>query len=86
MKEAFFIEASFHLNLSRAKFPIVMRSLGIIQKTQKLYQIFDELEEKEMKWFDFLQAYVALRGAKGSYNELANAVYDLDKEYRGNWD
>lgn len=39
-----------------------------------------------MKWFDFLQAYVALRGAKGSYNELANAVYDLDKEYRGNWD
>lgn len=39
-----------------------------------------------MKWFDFLQAYVALRGAKGSYNQLANAVYDLDKEYRGNWD
>jgi Ca2+-binding EF-hand superfamily protein len=79
LKEAFFIEASFNLKLSRAKFPVVMRSLGIIQKTQQLYQIFDELEEKEMKWFDFLQAYIALRGSKGSYNELANAVYDLDK-------
>ena len=39
-----------------------------------------------MTWFDFLQAYVALRGSKGSYNELANAVYGLDKDYRGNWD
>lgn len=39
-----------------------------------------------MRWLDFLQAYIALRAAKGSYNELANAVYDLDKEYRGNWD
>jgi hypothetical protein len=43
LKEAFFIEASLELKLSRAKFPIVMRSLGIIQKTHKLYQIFDEL-------------------------------------------
>ncbi len=39
-----------------------------------------------MRWFDFLQAYVALRASKGSYNELATAVYDLDKQYRGNWD
>jgi hypothetical protein len=39
-----------------------------------------------MRWFDFLQAYIAIRASKGSYNELANAVYDLDKEYRGNWD
>ncbi len=39
-----------------------------------------------MKWIDFLQAYIALRNYKGSYNELSNAVYDLDKEYVGNWD
>ena len=27
-----------------------------------------------------------MRNLKGSYNELANAVYDLDKEYKGDWD
>jgi len=26
------------------------------------------------------------RHLKGSYNELANAVYGLDEEYKGNWD
>lgn len=31
-------------------------------------------------------AYIAKRGFKGSYNELSHAVYDLSKEYRGNWD
>ena len=39
-----------------------------------------------MSWREFLQAYIAKRGYKGSYNELSHAVYDLAKEYRGNWD
>jgi hypothetical protein len=26
------------------------------------------------------------RHLKGSYNELASAVYGLDEEYKGNWD
>jgi hypothetical protein len=29
---------------------------------------------------------VAKRSCKGSYNELSHAVYDLAKEYRGDWD
>jgi hypothetical protein len=32
-----------------------------------------------MAWRYFLQAYVAKRGAKGSYNELSHAVYELGK-------
>lgn len=39
-----------------------------------------------MTWKEFLMAYVAKRGFKGSYNELSHAVYDLSTEYRGNWD
>lgn len=63
-----------------------MRSLGIIMNTADLYRIFDELEDKYMTWKEFLMAYVAKRGLKGSYNELSHAVYGLAKEYRGDWD
>ena len=49
-------------------------------------KIFDELDDKTMGWREFLQAYVAKRQYKGSYNELSHAVYGLAKEYRGDWD
>lgn len=39
-----------------------------------------------MTWRQFLQAYIAKRGSKGSYNELSHAVYELGKEYRGDWE
>ncbi len=63
-----------------------MRSLGIILNTYEFHKIFSELEKKYMNWREFLMAYVAKRGFKGSYNELSHAVYDLAKEYRGDWD
>jgi Ca2+-binding EF-hand superfamily protein len=50
LKEAFFIEASMDLKLSREKFPVVMRSMGIIEKTAEFHEIFSELEEKLMTW------------------------------------
>ena len=39
-----------------------------------------------MSWKEFLQAYLAKRAVKGSYNELSHTIYDLGKEYRGDWD
>ena len=38
-----------------------------------------------MSWRQFLQAYIAKRACKGSYNELSNSVYELGKQYRGDW-
>lgn len=86
IKEAFFIEADADFKVNRQQFVAVMRSIGIVLNTAEFYKIFDELEERMMDWKHFLQAYVAKRGSKGSYNELSNAVYDLGKEYRGDWD
>lgn len=63
-----------------------MRSLGIVMNTGDFSKIFDELDDKTMGWREFLQAYVAKRQYKGSYNELSHAVYGLAKEYRGDWD
>ena len=46
----------------------MMRSIGIVLNTAEFYKIFEELEDKSMSWKHFLQAYVAKRGSKGSYN------------------
>lgn len=43
IKDAFFIEASREYKLTRDKFPVVMRSLGIVLNTVQFYKIFNEL-------------------------------------------
>jgi hypothetical protein len=50
LKEVFFIEAEQDLRLTKKKFPVAMRSLGIILSTSDFNRIFDELEEKSMSW------------------------------------